>query len=129
MELSPKFMFCKKLRKRSKIQHKKIAEISIVQKNSQCSDIRFPMSQNYVEKVLTLQQCQDIATTSAEKGKAKICQCRNIITTLSRHQVNVATTQLNVATPKAASTVKLHQTSNVATLPRHGYDIGCSEKN
>ena len=94
-----------------------------MQKNGQCRNIRFPVSRHYVEKVLTLLQCCDIAMTSAEKGKAKICQCHNIITTLSRYQVNVATTQLNVATSKATSIVKLHQTSNVVTSPRLYGDI------
>ena len=77
---------------------------------------------------MTLQQCCDIAVTSAEEGKAKICQCRDIITTLLRHQTNVATSQLNVTTSEATSTIKLHQTSNVATSPQHGYDIDCRKK-
>ena len=54
-----------------------------------------------------LLQCRDKATTLAEEGKAKIFQCRNIITTLKKHHVNVATVQLNVATSKAAPIVKL----------------------
>ena len=73
------------------------------------------------EKVLTSLQCRDIAATSAEEGKAKICQCYDIITIVSRHQTNAATS-------KAALTVKLHQASNVATSLRHDYNIGCSEK-
>ena len=48
------------------------------------------MSRHYMEKVLTLLQCRDIAATSAEEGKAKICQFRDFITTLRRHQVNIA---------------------------------------
>ena len=76
-----------------------------------------------------LLQCRDIAVTSVEEEKTKICQCHDIITTLRRHQVNTATAQLNVVTSKAALTVKLKQPSNFATSPGHGYDIDCSRKN
>ena len=87
-----------------------------MQKKGQCRDIKFPVSRHYMKKVLTLLQCPDIAATSVEEKKAKICQCRDIITTLRRHQVNVTTTQLNVATSKVAPSVKLKHSSNVATL-------------
>ena len=70
-------------------------------------DIKFPVSRNYVGKVLTLLQCRDIATKSVEEGKAKVCQCRDNITTLRRYQVNVMTVQLNVVTSEAALAVKL----------------------
>ena len=106
MELSPIFMFCRNLRKRSRIRNK-LEEISIVQRKGQCHDIRFPMSRHYVEKVLTLLQSRDKAATSAKEGKTKIFQCRDIITTLWQHHVNVATVQLNVATSKSALVAKL----------------------
>ena len=51
------------------------AKISIVQRKGQCRDIRLLVLRHYVE---TLLQCHDIATTSSEEGKAKICQCRDI---------------------------------------------------
>ena len=59
----------------------------------QCCDIGFPMSRHCVEKVLTLLQCCDIVATLTEERKEMICQCHDIITKLSRHQVNVATVQ------------------------------------
>ena len=82
--------------KRSKIQH----ERSI---NQHCTE-KGPMSRHYMKKVLTLLQCRDMAATSTKEGKAKIFQCRDIITTLRRHQVDVATSS------------------------RNSYDIACSGK-
>ena len=52
-------------------------------RDRKCRDIRFPMLQQCEEKVLKLLQCHDIAATSTEEGKEMICQCRDIITTLS----------------------------------------------
>ena len=57
----------------------------------QCRDIRVPMSRHCVVKVLTLLQCRDIAATSVEEGKEKICQYHDIIMTLLQHQTNVVT--------------------------------------
>ena len=65
----------------------------------------FPVSRHYMKKVLTLLQCRDMAATSTKEGKAKIFLSQDIITTLRRHQVDVATSS------------------------RHSYDIAYSEKN
>ena len=113
------------LEKRPMLRHRRdIAATSI-----QCRDIRFPMLRHYVGKVLTLLQCRNIAATLAEEEKAEICQCRDMIMTLLRHQTNVRTSKFNVATSEATLVVKLYQASNVATSPRHGSDIGYDEKN
>ena len=78
-----------------------------MRRKGKCREIRFLVSRHYVEKVLTLLQCREKAATSAEEGKAKIFQCRDIITKLRQHHVNVAIVQLNVVTSKAALEVKL----------------------
>ena len=114
LELSPRFMFCRKLRKISTIQQKK-------SRNQHCAE-KGPMSRHYVEKVLTLLQCRDIAVTSAEEGKVN-----NMAMLLHHHDIVTTLTQCRDI--KSSLNSQLHQTSNVATPPRHGYDIGCSEKN